>query len=350
MSTPQRRGLGRGLELLVGGGGRAAGARADPRRRHRAERAPAAPALRAGGDGRARRVDPQAGAAAAGRRSAAAGRRLRADRRRATVARRARSGHRGSAGARARGGRSRLAAARARRERRAGAALGGRGGARVRGAARRVRPVARRARASASAARSRRCRTGCGCSSCRTRCSGCSPAASSPKVMRGPCSRFRTNDERVRLARRIVRGGLSVRAAERAAQAAGAKRKRAREPDRPRRSPRGSRRPRRALTGMARTGDERQARDRVRGRDGARGARRGARAPSRRARIPSASASTSADSTMSAQGIPTPRNASGFPTAVRSQPRNSASTNVTPARLAFASEQPENAALSNRAS
>ena len=35
-------------------------------------------------------------------------------------------------------------------------------------------------------------------------------------------------DERVRLARRIVRGGLSVRAAERAAQAAGAKRKRRR--------------------------------------------------------------------------------------------------------------------------
>jgi hypothetical protein len=34
------------------------------------------------------------------------------------------------------------------------------------------------------------------------------------------------NDERVRLAKRIVRGGLSVRAAERAAQAAGAKRKR----------------------------------------------------------------------------------------------------------------------------
>ena len=34
--------------------------------------------------------------------------------------------------------------------------------------------------------------------------------------------------ERVRLARRIVRGGLSVRAAERAAQAAGAKRKRRR--------------------------------------------------------------------------------------------------------------------------
>jgi ParB family chromosome partitioning protein len=36
------------------------------------------------------------------------------------------------------------------------------------------------------------------------------------------------NDERVRLARRIVRGGLSVRAAERAARAAGAKRKRRR--------------------------------------------------------------------------------------------------------------------------
>ena len=36
------------------------------------------------------------------------------------------------------------------------------------------------------------------------------------------------NDERVRLARRIVRSGLSVRAAERAAQAAGAKRKRRR--------------------------------------------------------------------------------------------------------------------------
>jgi ParB family transcriptional regulator, chromosome partitioning protein len=36
------------------------------------------------------------------------------------------------------------------------------------------------------------------------------------------------NDGRVRLARRIVRGGLSVRAAERAAQAAGAKRKRRR--------------------------------------------------------------------------------------------------------------------------
>jgi ParB family chromosome partitioning protein len=36
------------------------------------------------------------------------------------------------------------------------------------------------------------------------------------------------NDERVRLARRIVRSGLSVRAAERAARAAGARRKRRR--------------------------------------------------------------------------------------------------------------------------
>ena len=88
------------------------------------------------------------------------------------------------------------------------------------------------------------------------------------------------NDERVRLARRIVRSGLSVRAAERAAQAAGAKRKRRRAdaPVDPALASRVETAATRA-TGMAAKVVERPARDSVRGRDRARRARRGARAP-----------------------------------------------------------------------
>ena len=118
----KRRGLGRGLEVLVGGAGRA-GARAPARRDDPREPAPAAEALRQRGDERAGRLDPRAGAGPAGRRAPAAGGRLRADRRRAPLAGRSRGRGSDGAGARARGRRPRLAPARPRRERRPRAAV-----------------------------------------------------------------------------------------------------------------------------------------------------------------------------------------------------------------------------------
>ena len=57
VSTPQRRGLGRGPRAARRRQRRPAGARAHPRRRDRAERAPAPAPLRAGCDRRTRRVD-----------------------------------------------------------------------------------------------------------------------------------------------------------------------------------------------------------------------------------------------------------------------------------------------------
>ena len=69
-------------------------------------------------------------------------------------------------------------AARARRERRPRGALAGRGGARLRVAARRVRALARRGGRAGRQLEAVASRTGCGCSSFRKRCCGCSCAAS----------------------------------------------------------------------------------------------------------------------------------------------------------------------------
>ena len=129
--STQRRGLGRGLEVLIGGGAGEPELAAPARRRDPPEPAPAAAAVRARGDRRPRRLDPQPGRPAAGRRAAARARRLRADRRRAPLARGPRGGPRDAAGDRARGRRPRHAAPRARRERRAREPVAGRGGARA---------------------------------------------------------------------------------------------------------------------------------------------------------------------------------------------------------------------------
>ena len=162
------------LEVLIGGGSRAAHIPStDPR-----EPAPAAEALRRRGDRGARRVGPRAGSHPAGRRppGEAGGYELIAGERRWRAAREA--GLRDRPGARPRGRRPRRAPARPGRERRARGAVADRGSARLRRARGRVRALARRGRRAGRPRRSRRSRTGCGCSSFRTTSSPWSSAAS----------------------------------------------------------------------------------------------------------------------------------------------------------------------------
>ena len=146
MSTPQRRGLGRGLELLVGGGderSELAQIRVDqiepnsrqPRRRFEPEATSGlAESIKRQGLLQPVVVRPRA----------EGGYELIAGERRWRAAREA--GIEELPADRARGGRPRLAPARARRERGARAAVRGRGGACVRRADGRVRPVAGRSR------------------------------------------------------------------------------------------------------------------------------------------------------------------------------------------------------------
>ena len=138
----QRRGLGRGLEVLLGGAAQIELAAA-PGRRDPSQPAPAPPPLRPRSHVRPRRVDPLAGSGPAGARPAAGRGRLGADRRRAPLARRAGGRRRHGARGRAAGRRPGVAAPRPGRERRPRAALAGRGGACLRRARRRVRAVAR---------------------------------------------------------------------------------------------------------------------------------------------------------------------------------------------------------------
>ncbi len=96
---------------------------------------------------------------------------------------------------------------------------------------------------------------------------GCSPAARSPRAMRARCSALPDDDARRRLARRVAKEGLSVRATERAAQEGGARRKpRVASARRP-----GARRPRargrRATHRPSRPGARRCARAPLRRRD-----------------------------------------------------------------------------------
>ena len=144
-SPAPRRGLGRGLEVLVGGA--AAGGSEllhlpidaihpnprQPRRRFEPE-ATSGP----------RRLAPPSGSPAADRRPPAPRGRLRARRRRATLARRPRGRPGDAARTRPRDRRPGHAPARARRERRPREPLAGRGGPRLRDAPRRVRALPRR--------------------------------------------------------------------------------------------------------------------------------------------------------------------------------------------------------------
>ena len=221
-SVPEkRRGLGRGLEVLVGGfgdGPELAQLPVDqihpnprqPRRRFEPEaRSGLAESIEAQGIVQPVVVRPRAG------------RRLRADRRRAPLARG--PGGRASQGARARprGGRPHVAPPGPRRERRARAAVAGRGGARLRDPRGRVRASASARSPTVSAARSRPSPTACDCSSF--------PDDVLWMIARGELTEGHAKAvlsapgqaERRRLAKRVVKEGLSVRATERAARVDG---------------------------------------------------------------------------------------------------------------------------------
>ena len=185
------------------------------------------------------------------------------------------------AGGRPRGGRPRHAPARPRRERRARRPVADRGGARVRDPARRVRARRSARSPSASASRSRPSRTVCACSSCRATCSSWSAAASCPEGHARALLSIPDHDARRRLARRIVRDGMSVRSAERAAKAAGAAtRERRTSAVDPALAAAGARRVPHAHR-VRREGRRRRAAGRRRRRRPARRARRSARAPAR---------------------------------------------------------------------
>ena len=190
-SDTPRRGLGRGLEVLIGGSAAQAELLHLPVEAiHPNPRQPRTP-VRAGGDLGPRRLDPAPGRAAAGRRAPARRGRFRADRRRAPLARRPGGGHpHAPAVVRDADDRDTLL-------------LG-----LVENVAREDLSPVEEARAyallmdefelslgespSASAARSRESPTACACSSCRRRCSGCWRAATSPRGTPEPCSRSPT--------------------------------------------------------------------------------------------------------------------------------------------------------------
>ena len=177
-AEPQRRGLGRGFEVLIGGAEQHASSpscRSSRSTRTRASRGGASTTRRppASPTRSARRASSSRSSCG---RAPAGGYELIAGERRWRAAREAGVDDRPGAGPR--GGRPRLAAARPRRERRARGALAGRGGARLRGAPATSSASRWATSPSASAARSRRSRTACGCSSSPTTCSRWSSAAS----------------------------------------------------------------------------------------------------------------------------------------------------------------------------
>ena len=185
------------------------------------------------------------------------------------------AGHADGARARARGRRPRHAAPRARRERRSRAALRGRGGARLRAAAGRVRALARRALRADRQGEADRLEPPAAAGAARRR-AGARGARRPDRGHARAVLAVPDHDGRRRLARQIVRRGMSVRAAERAARWAGAKTKPRKVPKVDPALPSGCARPPSGdgLSGADRLGP---ARDRLHRRDRARRAGRSAR-------------------------------------------------------------------------